>query len=301
MLCKIAVPAEQFPEFHTVNDFVTSITGNMNLCCPYMVAVTVLASGSKGNCTLVCSSSTRLLIDAGLSCREIMRRLLLCGEDPCALDAVLITHEHADHIAGLRVLARKLKVPIYITAASYQQYQRSVRDGNGQHVSLERREVFNSGIAFQIGDISVLPFTIPHDAADPVAFTLRADGVKLGICTDLGYMPASVRDHLRGCNVLMIESNHDLELLRGGPYPWSVKQRVMSRVGHLSNDALADFLMTDYDGSAEFLILAHLSEQNNHPEIARMTAERALGAQPSLLHNRLLLAPQHEPLAAVRL
>ena len=157
-----------------------------------------------------------------------------------------------------------------------------------------------SGSGFQVGDITVTPFTIPHDAVDPVGFTFRSDGIKIGICTDLGYMPASVRDHLRGCHVLMIESNHDLELLRGGPYPWSVKQRVMSRVGHLSNDALADFLTTDYDGGAEFLILAHLSEQNNHPEIARMTAERALG-QPSLLHNRLMLAAQHEPLAAVRL
>ncbi len=267
-----------------------------------MVSVTVLASGSKGNCTLVSSSRTRLLIDAGLSCRELLRRLLLCGEDPATLDAVLITHEHADHIAGLRVLARRLKVPIYITGATYQEYQRCARDTAGHRVSLDRREPFRSGKGFQIGDIDVMPFTIPHDAVDPVGFTLRADGIKLGVCTDLGYLPASVRHHLRGCHILMIESNHDLELLRGGPYPWSVKQRVMSRVGHLSNDALADFLTTDYDGSAEFLILAHLSEQNNHPEIARMTAQRALGEQPSLLHsNRLLLAPQHEPSAAVRL
>lgn len=265
------------------------------------MSVTVLASGSKGNCTLVCSSKTHLLIDAGLSCRELLRRLVRCGEDPCALDAVLITHEHTDHIAGLRVLARKLKIPIYITGATYEAYRQSVRDAAGHRAPLERRETFSSGSGFQIGDISVMPFTIPHDAVDPVGFTFRADGIKLGVCTDLGYMPASVSNHLRGCHVLMIESNHDLELLRGGPYPWSVKQRVMSRVGHLSNDALADFLTTDYDGGAEFLILAHLSEQNNHPEIARMTAERALGEQRSLLHNRLMLAPQHEPLAAVRL
>jgi len=266
------------------------------------VSVTVLASGSKGNCTLVSSSRTRLLIDAGVSCREVLRRLHLCGEEWPALDAVLVTHEHADHIAGIRVLARKLKIPIYITAPTYQAYQRSVRDGAGHRVVLDRREHFSSGKAFQIGDISVTPFTIPHDAIDPVGFTFRADGIKVGVCTDLGYMPASVRDHLRGCHVLMIESNHDLELLRGGPYPWSVKQRVMSRVGHLSNDALADFLTSDYDGEAEFLILAHLSEQNNHPEIARMTAERALGGQRSLLHDsRLMLAAQHEPLTAVRL
>ena len=266
------------------------------------VSVTVLASGSKGNCALVSSCSTRLLIDAGLSCREVLRRLLSCGEDPASIDAVLITHEHSDHVAGIRVLARKLKIPIYITAATYQAYQRSNRDANGHRVNIDRREHFHSGRGFQIGDIFVTPFTIPHDAVDPVGFTFRVDGIKVGICTDLGYMPASVRDHLRGCHVLMIESNHDLELLRGGPYPWSVKQRVMSRVGHLSNDALADFLTTDYDGEAEFLILAHLSEQNNHPEIARMTAERALGSQRSLfLQSRLMLAAQHEPLATVRL
>ena len=267
-----------------------------------MVSVTVLASGSKGNCTLISSSTTRLLVDAGLSCREILRRLHLAGENCAQIDAVLVTHEHADHIAGLRVLARKLKVPIYVTGATYQAYQRTVRDSAGRVVSIERRECFSAGSGFQVGDINIRPFTIPHDAVDPVGFTFRVDGIKVGLCTDLGYMPASVRDHLRGCHVLMIESNHDLELLRGGPYPWSVKQRVMSRVGHLSNDALADFLTSDYDGEAEFLILAHLSEQNNHPEIARMTAERALGDQPGLFHQkRLLLAPQHEPLAAVRL
>jgi phosphoribosyl 1,2-cyclic phosphodiesterase len=266
------------------------------------VSVRVLASGSKGNCTMVSSSGTRVLVDAGLSCRELLKRLVACEHDPDCLDAILITHEHADHVGGLRVLARRLKIPIYLTGATYQAYQRSVRDANGNRVALERHECFASGHAFQIGDITVTPFTIPHDAIDPVGFTFSSEGIKVGICTDLGYMPVSVRDHLRGCHVLMIESNHDLELLRGGPYPWSVKQRVMSRVGHLSNDALADFLTSDYDGGAEFLILAHLSEQNNHPEIARMTAERALGGQASLfLQSRLFLAAQHEPLPAVRL
>jgi phosphoribosyl 1,2-cyclic phosphodiesterase len=265
------------------------------------VSVTVLASGSAGNCTVVSSSGTRLLVDAGLSCREVLRRMLLCGENSRAIDAILITHEHTDHIGGLRMLAKRLKVPIYITGATYQAYQKFARNGAGKRIALDRLELFSSGHAFQIGDITVKPFTIPHDAEDPVGFTFRCDGIKVGICTDLGYLPASVRDHLRGCHVLMIESNHDLELLRGGPYPWSVKQRVMSRVGHLSNDALADFLASDYDGGAEFLILAHLSEKNNHPEIARTTAERALGRQRSWLHNRLLLAAQHEPLPAVRL
>ena len=265
------------------------------------VSVTVLASGSAGNCTVVSSSRTRLLVDAGLSCKELLRRMLLCGQDPHTIDAILVTHEHSDHVGGLRVLAKRLKVPIYITGETYQAYQKFARDCSGKRVSLERGELFRSGHAFEIGDITVKPFTIPHDAVDPVGFTFRSGGIKIGVCTDLGYMPASVRDHLRGCHVLMIESNHDLEMLRGGPYPWSVKQRVMSQVGHLSNGALAEFLIGDYDGSAEFLILAHLSEKNNHPEIARMTAERALGEQRSLLHNRLMLAAQHEPLPAVRL
>ncbi|MGB7554023.1 MAG: MBL fold metallo-hydrolase [Candidatus Korobacteraceae bacterium] len=265
------------------------------------VSVTVLASGSGGNGTVVASSRTRLLVDAGLSCKELLRRMLLCGEESPAIDAILITHEHTDHIGGLRVLAKRLKVPVYITGATYQAYQKFARDCHGKRVSLDRLELFSSGHAFEIGDITVNPFTIPHDAVDPVGFTYRCDGIKVGICTDLGYMPASVRHHLRGCHVLMIESNHDLEMLRGGPYPWSVKQRVMSQVGHLSNGKLAEFLTGDYDGGAEFLILAHLSEKNNHPEIARMTAERALGEQRSLLHNRLMLAAQHEPLPAVRL
>ena len=146
-----------------------------------------------------------------------------------------------------------------------------------------------------------MPFTIPHDAVDPVAFAFRVDGLKLAIVTDLGYMPASVRDNIRDSDVLMVESNHDLEMLRIGRYPWSVKQRVMSRVGHLSNAALAEFFSSDYDGGAAFVVLAHLSEENNHPEIARDTAERALAPRRSLLQNRLMLASQWQALEAIRL
>jgi phosphoribosyl 1,2-cyclic phosphodiesterase len=265
------------------------------------VSVTVLASGSKGNCTVVSSSGTRVLVDAGLSCRELLLRLAACGENDRCLDAILVTHEHSDHVGGLRVLAKRLKVPVYMTGATYDAYRKSARDSAGNRVNLERLENFHAGRAFQIGDVTVTPFTIPHDAVDPVGFTFCSEGIKVGVCTDLGYMPSSVRHHIRGCHVLMIESNHDLEMLRGGPYPWAVKQRVMSRVGHLSNDSLADFLTTDYDGGAEFLILAHLSEQNNHPEIARMTAERALGEQRTFVQNQLMLALQHEPLPAIRL
>jgi phosphoribosyl 1,2-cyclic phosphodiesterase len=274
-----------------------------------MVRMTVLASGSRGNTAVFSSSGTSILIDAGISCRETLRRMRAAGEDPTQLSAVVITHEHSDHVSGLGVVARKLKIPVYITGHTHQEWQRWVRgpatrqaplyeDDDKAH--LDRCEHFRAGERFTIGDIEVLPFTIPHDAADPVGFVFRTEGIKIGMATDLGYMPASVKMHLRGCDALVLESNHDLEMLRGGPYPWSVKQRVMSRVGHLSNDSLAEFFSTDYDGGAAFLVLAHLSEANNHPELARQAAERALGGRLNLIQNRLVLASQNEPMEAIR-
>jgi len=265
------------------------------------VSVSMLASGSRGNCAVVSSSSTKILVDAGISCRETFKRMKSLGEDPHTLSAILITHEHSDHIYGLATLAKKLRIPIFMTGATHQAWARAMRDENGVRPQLERFERFESGHSFQVGDIAVRPFTIPHDAADPVGFTFRAEGIKVGIATDLGYLPVSVRDHLRGCDVLVMESNHDLEMLRVGPYPWSVKQRVMSRVGHLSNVALADFFTNDYDNSATFVVLAHLSEQNNHPEIARKEAERALATRGGLFCNRVLLASQNEALEPIRL
>jgi len=258
------------------------------------ISLTMLASGSRGNCALVSSSQTRVLVDAGISCRETFKRLKAIGEDPHQLSAIVITHEHEDHSAGLAVLARKLNIPIFMTGATHQAWARSERDSTGELPAVGRLELFNSGRSFHIGDIAVTPFTIPHNAADPVGFTFRSEGAKLAFATDLGYIPPNVCDHLRGCDVLVMESNHDLEMLRVGPYPWSVKQRVMSRVGHLSNHALADFFSSEYDGSASYIVLAHLSELNNHPELARKAAEKALGARRTLLSNRVMLATQSE-------
>jgi phosphoribosyl 1,2-cyclic phosphodiesterase len=265
------------------------------------VSVSVLASGSRGNSAIVASTNTRILLDAGISCRETFRRMHAVGDDPHSLSAILITHEHSDHICGLAMLAKKLRIPVFMTAATHDAWARAMRNESGERPQLEKLERFESGRSFHIGDIAVTPFTIPHDAADPVGFTFRAEGVKVGLATDLGYLPLSVIDHLRGCDLLAMESNHDLEMLRGGPYPWSVKQRVMSRVGHLSNEALAEFFASDYDGRAAFVVLVHLSEQNNHPEIARGAAERALGPRQTLLHNRVMLGSQSEPLEPIRL
>jgi phosphoribosyl 1,2-cyclic phosphodiesterase len=279
------------------------------------VTVSVLASGSRGNCALIATSSTRILVDAGLSGRETFKRLRALGERVEEISAILITHEHSDHIAGLYRLAIKLNVPVFITAPTHHAWKRAAREAmcdsrsavksllknDGAVPELPKPEHFSAGRGFRVGDIEVMPFTIPHDAIDPVGFTFHAEGVKIGFATDLGYMPVSVRNHLQGCSVLVMESNHDVEMLRSGPYPWSVKQRVMSRVGHLSNDALAEFFSNDYDGVAEYLVLAHLSEQNNHPEIARASAEHALGGRQGLWRNRVLLATQTEALEPIRL
>lgn len=264
--------------------------------------MTVLASGSRGNCAVLSSSQASILVDAGISCRETFKRMRAAGEDPEKLKAIIISHEHNDHIAGLQVLARKLQVPVYISEATYHHWRKDTRDADGKPARLEKREHFQAGRSFTVAGITVTAFTIPHDAADPCGFTFKTDGIKIGLVTDLGYVSANVKEHLRGCDGLMIESNHDLEMLRNGPYPWMVKQRVMSRVGHLSNSALAEFFQKDYDGRAAFVVLAHLSEENNHPELARESAYKALGGKMTLFQSATIsLAHQDKPLQPLTL
>ena len=250
--------------------------------------VCVLASGSKGNCTLVATDRTRVLIDAGLSRRETFARLALAGEPADRFDAIVISHEHSDHVGGLRVLAADLKVPVFINDLTREAIASERVDGTlFQHIA--------AGEKFAVGDLEITPFSVPHDAIDPVAFTLESQGLKIGVVTDLGYVHEVVKQRVRGCDCLVIESNHDLDMLKVGPYPWHIKQRVMSRHGHLSNLATAGFLSEDYDGEAQVLVLAHLSETNNHPEIARLSAEQALeqriGGERATLH----LASQSTP------
>lgn len=233
-----------------------------------IVKFCVLASGSSGNCALLATERTRILVDAGLSVKALAQRLELIGERLDGIQAVLITHEHSDHVGGLARLARRLRVPVYISRLTA-----PAVDWGENRPALE---CFQAGARIVIGDIEADSFGIPHDAIDPVGFCLRAQGVKIGVATDLGYITESVKFHLRRCHVLLLESNHDLEMLKVGPYPWPVKQRVMSRVGHLSNEHMSDFLLRDFDGFPARLILGHLSENNNHPEIVRLVANQAL-------------------------
>jgi phosphoribosyl 1,2-cyclic phosphodiesterase len=245
-----------------------------------IVTVSVLASSSAGNSTLVATERTRLLVDAGLSRKETFERMSAAGIAPESLTAILITHEHIDHISGLQAIARKLGIPVYLSrltapAIPWGEFTPAL-------------EIFAAGASFTIGDIDVTSFTIPHDAADPVGFSFRAEGVKISIATDLGYLPDSIAFHLRGSDVLLLESNHDLEMLKVGPYPWAVKQRVMGRMGHLSNEVACRFIREQLDSTTSTIILGHLSEHNNHPAIVEQCAAEALRGRS--LFTRLLIA-----------
>jgi phosphoribosyl 1,2-cyclic phosphodiesterase len=248
----------------------------------------VLASGSSGNAALVATGRTRILLDAGLSMRELGRRLAAIGEQLADVDAILITHEHSDHVAGLPVLSRNrnVRAVIYMTRLTAPTIDWGEKPP-------ARLETFQAGAAFSIGDVEVESFGIPHDAVDPVGFAFTAEGVRIGVATDLGYIPESVKFHLRRTDLLLLEANHDLDMLQVGPYPWSVKQRVMSRVGHLSNLSMSDFLEQDLDASTAHLVLGHLSQQNNMPYIVDLVSRQALevrGIGPSLE-----IASQHKP------
>jgi len=223
-----------------------------------------------------------------LSRREITKRLAAIGEEVEQLDAILITHEHSDHVSGLPVLGRNrdLRCCFYLTHLT----EPAIDWGETRPARVER---FQAGSAFAVGDIEVQSFSIPHDAVDPVGFCFEAQGVRIGIATDLGYIPESVKYHLRRTDVLLLEANHDLDMLKVGPYPWSVKQRVMSRVGHLSNMHMSDYLIQDLHSCTAHLILGHLSEHNNHPAIVRLVASQALEQRG--LETRLSIAEQSRP------
>src|SRR6201981_3169717 len=234
--------------------------------------VSILASGSAGNSTLLETEHTALLIDAGLGKKEMLRRFEALGrQKPDHLDGILVSHEHSDHSNGLGQLQREWKCLAFLTEPTHRVIQQMLKD-QGIKKTIDHVQYVHPGEKFEIGDIEVTPFAIPHDASDPVGYCFKANGIKVAIVTDLGYLPELVKHHLREADFLIFESNHDLEMLKVGPYPWFVKQRVMSRQGHLSNRTTAQFLSDDYDGSAQVLVLAHLSDANNHPEIVRLTA-----------------------------
>ncbi len=236
------------------------------------VSVSVLGSGSRGNATFIKTDSVRLLIDAGLSRKELGKRLEAIGEDPNGIDAVFVTHEHNDHGAGLKPLLNDLPVKAYLTRGT----ARGLNTESFEFASGSEVLPITPGITFTIGDAEITPFAVPHDANEPCAFSIKAQGFRITQLTDVGHLSETVVRNLLEADCLILESNHDLEMLRVGPYPWVLKQRLMGRFGHLSNYAVGKFIREQFDGRAKTIVLAHLSEKNNHPEIARQETLRAL-------------------------
>src|SRR6266542_2755748 len=245
--------------------------------------LTVLGSGSTGNVVLLVANGARVLVDAGLSSREIVRRMAQMGEDPKTLDGILITHEHGDHAGGLRVLMKDLDCPVFISAKTREAYvgeRRSVANDEPRRRAdalRDRTVEIDSGRDFQIGKIEFHPFTVPHDAVDNFGFTATHAGVKVATLLDFGHVTTLITERLRGCAAIVIESNHSRDMLKTVEhYPWELKQRILSRLGHLSNEDVAEWLLDGFDGQAQHIVLAHLSQRANNPYLAKITAESAL-------------------------
>ncbi len=229
--------------------------------------VSVLGSGSAGNATCVEADGTRVLLDAGFSCREMVARLQAVGVEPQRVDAIVITHEHADHIKGASLYSRTYKVPVYCAPATFRAASLH-RQGVHAHVPIE------GGTPFDVGGLRLRPFRVPHDAVETLGFTIESNGSRVGYATDLGHWPEAVRDAIRDCDLLVLESNHDVEMVRQGPYPEVVKDRVLGRHGHLDNETSALLACTACTDRTARLVLAHLSRTNNRPDIAlRATRE----------------------------
>jgi phosphoribosyl 1,2-cyclic phosphodiesterase len=238
------------------------------------LSFTLLASGSSGNSTLVSDGDTHILVDAGLSGRETARRLREHGLEPEAISAIVISHEHGDHCRGVSPFVKKLDMPVFMTDGAL--------SSSGMNLDSRKHRRIASGECFEVCGFSFTSFSVPHDSADPLGFVIEKDGIKLGIVLDLGYLSNLVVERLKDCDGIIMESNHDVQMLKVGPYPWALKQRVMSRRGHLSNDSVAQYLTNDFDGKAANVVLAHLSKNNNLPELALLSAQRALEERSSV-------------------
>lgn len=232
----------------------------------------VLSSGSKANCTLVESGTTRILIDCGLSARETVRRLCVLGVDPSTISAIIVTHEHRDHIYGIPVMSRRHNLPVYANRST----ARFLRH-------LHALEIFKTGHTFSIGEMEISPFSIVHDASDPVGFCIQARGIKFAQATDLGKVTPLVREALRDSHALVLESNHDPEMLRCCHYPWELKQRIASSHGHLSNGTASEFLAELMHSDLRHIVLGHLSENSNTPELALAAAREQVPCERTLL------------------
>jgi phosphoribosyl 1,2-cyclic phosphodiesterase len=253
----------------------------------------VFGSGSGGNACYVETAHSRILIDAGLSCRELIRRLELVEVNPETLDALIITHEHVDHVKGAGPLARLLDIPVYINSSTLRKGLRIL--GN-----LSRPITIHTGQTITINDLVIETFTKCHDAVDPMGLIVSSDGMRLGLVTDLGRSTTLVEDRLRSCHALIIEFNHDQRMLEDGPYPWDLKKRIKGSEGHLSNQQAGELLKVVAHKDLRMVILAHLSQINNQTQKAFQEAQDALSRR-GLNNTRIVVSYQDYPVSMVEL
>jgi phosphoribosyl 1,2-cyclic phosphodiesterase len=248
--------------------------------------ISVLASGSAGNSTYIETDQHSILLDAGLSEKKLSARLADIGRDIKNLDAVFVTHEHSDHVKGVGPLVRKHDIPLYTTEGTFKKIQSRIG-------RIPSWAPIRSEEPMTVGDILVEPYATPHDAEESVAFVIRHGDIKIGHATDLGAVTPFVREKLRKSTALLVEANHDINMLEVGPYPWPLKQRIKSAVGHLSNEACGELLADANHDGLQLVVLMHLSETNNLKELAILTAEQALGEKAQRITQ--VLAEQDRP------
>ncbi|OVE75246.1 hypothetical protein BVX97_05385 [bacterium E08(2017)] len=232
--------------------------------------ICVLASGSSGNCVYLGAGDTRILVDAGLSCKETIRRLSEIDVSIDDISAVCVTHEHSDHKEALGVLSRRHGVDVYANSGTVEAIE---ADSRMHGISWR---VFTTGHEFSIGDVCVEPFSVPHDSYEPVGYVFKKDACRVGVVTDMGMATTLIRERLKKCNAVVVESNHDEEMLKNSTRPWSLKQRISGRQGHLSNSQAGDLISDIYWSGLKVVFLAHLSDECNEPEVAINTVSGKL-------------------------
>ncbi len=230
-----------------------------------------LLSGSSGNALYVSAGGTCVLVDAGVSAVRLLRQMEAARLDPRRLSAILVTHEHSDHVSGVGILSRKLNLPIYATCGTWRAMSGKLGAINPQNV----REL-SAGQDFYLGNMNVMPFEIPHDAAEPVGYSFSAGALKCSVATDIGCIKDAWMDEVSGSDVLLLEANHDVDMLKAGRYPYELKKRILGRRGHLSNEDCGKACVELHARGVRHIILGHLSAENNLPELARLTVENAL-------------------------
>ena len=230
-----------------------------------------LVSGSSGNSTYISNGDTRILIDAGITCKQLTEHLRQIDVDPATIDALFITHEHSDHIKGAGVLSRKYNIPIYTTPGTWQ----GIGDLCGE-IAPENKRIINSGEMMAFGDLCVKPFDIPHDTIEPVAYSVFTEDRKVTVATDIGHITETIRENIYKSDILLFESNHDIEMLKHGKYPAMLKRRILGDKGHICNAVSGETISEIMDGTLKYIFLGHLSRENNEPHLAYETVEKIL-------------------------